>query len=101
MILTAICNTFPFIKYCKGVLIETRHFLFNLVFLMFMLRHVHKLSFRHILIILLRPLSAHALFDNGRFCKDGQKNKREYINKLERNTCKDYLFINNGYIWTQ
>ena len=57
-----------------------------------MLRYVHKLSFRRILIILLRPLSAHALFENGRFNKDDQKNKREYINKPERNVCKDYPF---------
>ena len=34
----------------------------------------------------------HALFENGRFNKDGQKNKWEYINKPERNTCKDYPF---------
>ena len=56
------------------------------------LRHVHKLSFRCILIILLRPLSVQALLKNGRFNKDGQKNKLEYINKPERNTCKDYPF---------
>ena len=53
---------------------------------------VHKLSFHHILIILLRPLSAHALFKNGSLNKDGQKNKREYINKPETNACKDYSF---------
>ena len=46
--------------------------------------HVRKLSFRRILVIL--PLSAHALFEDGRFNKDGQKNKRENINKPERNT---------------
>ena len=51
------------------------------------LHHVQKLSFRRILFhLLLRPLSAHALFENDRFKKDGQKNKREYINKPERNT---------------
>ena len=46
--------------------------------------HVHKLSFRRILVYL--PLPAHALFENGRFNKDRQKNKRENINKPERNT---------------
>ena len=79
-------------KKLLGVLLETRHFLFDLVLLMFMLRHMHKSSFRRILIILLMPLSAHALFQNGRFNKDGQKNKQVYINKSERNACKDYLF---------
>ena len=79
-------------KKLLGVLLETRHFLFDLVLLMFMLRHMHKSSFRRILIILLMPLSAHALFQNGRFNKDGQKNKQVYINKPERNACKDYLF---------
>ena len=53
---------------------------------------MHKLSFRHILIILLRPLSAHTLFQNGKFNKDDQKNKQQYINKLKGNACKDYLF---------
>ena len=57
-----------------------------------MLRHVHKLSFRRILIILLRPLSAQVLFENGRFNKDGQKNKQEYTDKPERNTYKDCPF---------
>ena len=44
------------------------------------------------LVILLRPLSAHELFENGGYNKDGKKNKAEYINKPERNTCKDYPF---------
>ena len=57
-----------------------------------MLRHMHKLSFCHLLIILLRPLSAHALIQNNRFNKDGQKKKQEYIKKPERNACKNYLF---------
>ena len=43
-------------------------------------------------IILLRPLPAHALFQNDRFNKDGQKNEREYVNKPKRNACKDYRF---------
>ena len=81
-------------KKLQGVLLETRHFLFDLVLLMFMLRHVHKLSFHRILITVLRLLSAHALFDNGRFNKDDQKKKQEYINKPERNACKDYPFLN-------
>ena len=85
-----LCNTFPFIKYYRGVLLETRHFFFDLVLLILCLRHVHKFSF--IIIILLRPLSAHALFENGRINKDGQKNKWEYIKKPERNACKDYPF---------
>ena len=54
--------------------------------------HVHKLSFHRILIILLRTLPVHALFENGRFKKDDQKNKREYINKLKRNAYKDFAF---------
>ena len=78
-------------KKLQGVLLETRYFLFDLA-LMFMLRHMHKLSFRRILIILLRTLYTHALIQNGRFNKDGQKNKREYINKPERNAYKEYLF---------
>ena len=52
---------------------------------------MHKLSFHCILIILLRPLSTHALIQNSRFNKDGQKNKQEYVNKPE-NACKGYLF---------
>ena len=51
-----------------------------------------KLSLRRILIVLLRPLPTHSLFENGRFNKDGLKNKREYVNKPKRNACKDYLF---------
>ena len=91
-ILTAIVQYIFIHKNLQRVLLETRQFLFDLVLLMFMSRHLHNLSFRRILIILLRPLSAHALFEYGRFNKDGQKNKREYINKPERNACKDYLF---------
>ena len=75
--------------------VETRHFLFDLVLLMFTST---SYAYIIILIILLRPLFAHAFIENSRFNKDGHKNKREYINKPERNT---YPFINNGYIWVQ
>ena len=56
------------------------------------LRQMHKLSFHCILIVLLGPLSLQALFQDGRFNKDGHKNKQEYINKPKKNACKDYLF---------
>ena len=68
---------------------------------MFMLRHIHKLPFRRILIILLRPLPAHALFQNGRFNKDGQKNKREYIKNQREMLVRIIFFINNAYIWIE
>ena len=47
--------------------------------------HMHKLSSRRILLILLKPLSLHALFQNGRLNKDGQKNKHN-INKPDEKT---------------
>ena len=91
-IFIAICNTFSFTKNCKGVLLETRHFLFDLDLLMFMSASCAKIIFLPQLIILLRPLSAQALFENGRFNTGGKKNKQEYISKPERNACKDYPF---------
>ena len=83
-----LCNTFPFIKYCRGSFLKVDIFFSIWSCSCSCLRHVHKLSFHRILIILFRP----PLFENDRFNKDGQKNKREYINKAERNTCKDYPF---------
>ena len=68
---------------------------------MFILRHMHKLSFRRLLIILLRPLPAQALIHDGRFNNDGQKHKREYINKTERMLVRIIFFINNTYIWIE
>ena len=62
---------------------------------------VPKLSFNHMLTILLRDLSVHTLFQNCRFNKDVQKNKQEYINKPMRTACKDIFFINNAYIWIE
>ena len=91
-ILTAIMYTFSFTKNCRGFFLKLDIFFSIWSCWCSCLCHVHKLSFHRILIILLRPLSAHALFENGRFNKDGQKNKREYINKPKRNACKDYLF---------
>ena len=59
---------------------------------MLILRHAYKSSFCFILIVLLRPPSAHALFQNDRFNKDAG-NKQEYIYKPEKNdACMDYLF---------
>ena len=60
---------------------------------------MHKLSIRHRLIILLRPLCVHALFPNGRINKDGQKNKREDINKPE--IFERIVFIDNAEIWIE
>ena len=59
---------------------------------MFMSASCAKIIFLPQLIILLRPLSAQALFENGRFNTGGKKNKQEYISKPERNACKDYPF---------
>ena len=91
-ILTAImqlCNTLPFTKNCRGFFLKL-----DIFFLIWSCwcscpRHMHKLSFCRIFILLLRPLSVHALFQNGRFNKDDQKNKQEYINKPKRNAYKD------------
>ena len=63
---------------------------------------MRKLSFGRILITLLRPLSAQALFQNGRFNKDGQKNKQEYMNKNQREMLvRIIFFINIAYIWIE
>ena len=91
-ILPAIMQYIFIHKNCRGLFLELDIFFSMSSCWCSYLRHAHKLSFRRILVILLRPLSAHALFDNDRFNKDGQKNKRKYIKKSERNACKDYPF---------
>ena len=92
--------TFWFTKNCRGFFLKLDIFFSIWSCWCSCLCHMHKLSFGGILIILLRPLSLHAVFQNGRFNKESQKNKREYLNKPERNALIIF-FINNAYIWIE
>ena len=94
-----LCNTFQFIKNCRRFFLRLNIFFSIWSCWCSCLCHAHKLSFRRILIILLRPPPVHALFENVRFNKDGLKNKREYTNKPERNLVRIILFINNDSIY--
>ena len=89
---TAITQYIFIHKKCRGFFLKLNIFFSIWSSWWSCLRHVHKLSFACILIILLRPLSAHTLFNNGRFTKHGQKNKQEYISKPDGNACKAYPF---------